>query len=132
MTIELWTVVAAVVLGLVHIGLASTLAKRQTGIAWSVGARDQSIALTGVAGRLERAQRNFLESFPLFVAIVLVAHVAERSNDWSLVVSQLYLWGRVLYLPLYALGWPWVRTTIWQISMIGIVLVGVSLITGGG
>jgi uncharacterized MAPEG superfamily protein len=106
---------------LVYIGVASTAAKRQTGIAWAAGPRDRTIELTGVAGRLDRAQRNFFESFPLFAALVLVVHVSGRSNDWSLVGAQLYFWSRVAYLPIYALGWPWIRTAVWQIGMIGMV-----------
>jgi|GEM_PF-3169854 len=35
---------------------------------------------------------------------------------------------RVLYLPAYALGIPWTRTVIWQISMIGLLLVLSSLV----
>ena len=33
--------------------------------------------LTGIAGRLERALRNFVETFPLFASAVLIAYVAN-------------------------------------------------------
>ena len=80
-----------------------------------------------VAGRLDRAQRNFLETFPLFAAAVLIAHVAGRHSwmtEWG---AQLYFWGRVVYLPLYAAGVPWVRSAVWVVAALGIVLVLVGL-----
>lgn len=55
-----------------HIGAASFAFKRQVGNAYSVGARDEEIRPACIAGRLERALRNFLETFPVFVACVFL------------------------------------------------------------
>jgi len=90
MTVDLWTAAAAVVLALVQLGLASGFAKRVTGRAWSVGPRDHPIELTGLAGRLDRAFRNLMETFPLFVALVVIAHVAGKANVWTAVGAQVY------------------------------------------
>jgi uncharacterized MAPEG superfamily protein len=57
--------------------------------------------LAGVASLLERALRNYVETFPLFAATVLIAHPAGR-HDWMTEWGvQLYFWGRVGYLALY-------------------------------
>ena len=64
MTIEL----TMLVLGLVQIVIAAQAKSRQTGLQWTAGPRDEPMPLTGVAGRLDRALSNFLETFPLFVA----------------------------------------------------------------
>ena len=70
--------VLSVVLGLVQIVLASHAASLQRGYRWTAGSRDQAVPrLTGMAGRLERALRNFVETFPLFAAAVLIAHVTD-------------------------------------------------------
>jgi uncharacterized MAPEG superfamily protein len=52
-------------------------------------------------GRLQRALRNFGETFPLFAAAVLIAHVENVHNAYTLWGAHLYFWGRVVYLPLY-------------------------------
>ena len=65
MTIELRLLVCSVVLGFVHIVAASHAASLQLCYRWSASARDQAAPLTGVAGRLDRALRNFFETFPL-------------------------------------------------------------------
>ncbi len=129
MTIELDMLALSIVLGLVHIVLQATAATGQYGLEWNAGARDvPQPPLPAVAGRLQRALHNFLETFPLFAAAVLVAHVANRHSAPTAWGAQLYFWGRVVYLPLYAAGIPYVRTLVWTVATIGIVLILVALL----
>lgn len=113
----------AILLGLVHIGAASLAFKRQVGNAYTVGARDAAVQPAGMAGRLARAQANFLETFPLFAAAVLMLAPLEAAGTLSSLGAQLYLGGRVLFLPAYASGLPWLRTVIWQVATLGLALV---------
>jgi len=77
MTLELKILSFSIVLGLVQIVLASQAASLQRGYMWTASARDEvGPALTGLAGRLHRALRNFVETFPLVAAAVLTAHGA--------------------------------------------------------
>ena len=80
-----------------------------------------------VAGRLERAFRNFLETFPFFAAAILVAALAGRHNWATLCGAQLYVAARIVYLPLYAFGVPVLRTLVWAAATIGILLVVAAL-----
>ena len=41
--------------------------------------------------------------------------------------AVLYVVGRAIYLPLYAFGVPVLRTIVWLISMVGIVMILVAL-----
>lgn len=41
--------------------------------------------------------------------------------------AALYVGGRALYAPLYASGIPTVRTLVWLVSMVGLVMVLVAL-----
>lgn len=127
MTIEIAMLFWAAVLGLVQVGAQSFAFKAQVGNAYTVGARDEHRPATGLAGRMERALRNFLETFPIFAAVVLAVYATERSSQWSEIGAQVYFWGRLAYLPAYAAGLPWIRTFIWQIATVGIVLCMVPL-----
>ena len=120
-----------VVLGLVQIVAASHAASLQRGYRWTASLRDEPTPpLRGVAGRLDRALRNFLETFPLVAAVVLVAHVSETHNALTEWGSRLYLWGRVAYVPLYAAGVPLVRSLVWNVATVGIMLFVVALLLG--
>jgi uncharacterized MAPEG superfamily protein len=123
MTFETTVLALACVLGLIHIVLASHAASLQRGYRWTAGARDENLPpLSGLAGRLSRAQANFNETFPIFAALVLAAHVLG-AHDWrTLWGVSLYIAGRALYLPLYAFGVPLVRSMIWNVAFAGIAL----------
>jgi uncharacterized MAPEG superfamily protein len=129
MTIELATLSFSVILGFVHIVLSSHATSMQRGYRWTAGARDEPIApLSGLAGRLERALRNYLETFPFFAAAVLMAHVMDRHGALTIWGTQLYFWARVAYLPLYAFGVLLVRSLVWNVAAIGIALVLAALV----
>lgn len=127
MTVEIAMLFWAAVLGLVQVGAQSFALKAQEGNAYTVGARDEHRPATGLAGRMERALRNYLETFPIFAAVILAVYATERTDMWSEIGAQVYFWARLAYLPAYAMGLPWVRTVIWQIATIGIVLCMVPL-----
>lgn len=128
MTFELWILLAAALLGLVHVAAASFAFKAQVGNRYTVGARDEELRPAGVAGRLARAQANFMETFPSFTACVLVVHVTGSAGALSGWGASLYLGGRILYLPLYAAGVPWLRTFSWNLATLGLVLTGVQVL----
>jgi len=122
-TVELRMLTLSVVLGIVQIVAASHTASLQRGYRWTASPRDEKVEpLRGVAGRLNRALRNFGETFPLFVALVLVAHATDTHGALTEWGARLYFWGRVAYVPLYAAGIPLVRSLVWNVATIGIVL----------
>lgn len=123
MSYELQILGCAVAWGLVQIALAAAMSVQQRGFAWAMGPRDQTAALTGMAARVSRSLANFSETFPLFAAAVLAVALTQRGNATSALGAQLYIWARVAYLPVYALGISYVRTVVWAASAAGIVMV---------
>jgi uncharacterized MAPEG superfamily protein len=122
----------ALILGLLQLLIAARVGNSQRGVAWNVGPRDQaSPPVSAVAGRMERASRNFMETFPFFVAAILAAHATNRFSDLTLIGSQIYLIARVVYWPLYAAGVPVFRTLTWLVSLVGLLLVIAALFVGG-
>jgi uncharacterized MAPEG superfamily protein len=123
MSFELVMLAASCVLGLVQIVISSHAASLQRGYRWTASSRDAEVPpLTGVAGRLERALRNFLETFPVFVAAVFLVQVLERESALSEWGAGLYFSARSVYLLLYAAGVPLLRSLVWNAAFIGIVL----------
>lgn len=128
MTIEMSMLVWSVVLGLVQIAIAAAGSVSQRGLAWAAGARDgEATPLTGIVARLARASSNFLETFPFFIAAVFAAYVLQRHDGMTMLGAQLYFWGRLIYVPVYAAGIPYLRTLVWAVSIVGIVLMLVAL-----
>ncbi len=122
MTTELTMLCWSVVLGLVQVAIAATGSTLQHGLAWAAGPRDNTTPLTGIAARFDRACANFLATFPFFIAVVLLDYLLGRHSHITVLGAQLYFWARLVYVPVYAAGVPYLRTLIWLVSMIGIVM----------
>jgi uncharacterized MAPEG superfamily protein len=120
---DLTLLVCAAALTLIQALIAAFGVTSQVGLPAAIGNRDTLPPITGWAGRAARAHRNMLESFVIFTALVLVAQVAGRANATTALGSDLFLWARVIYVPVYLIGIPWVRSGVWTVSVIGLVLI---------
>ena len=54
---------------------------------------------------------------------VLLLHATGKANAQSALGAQLYFWARVVYVPAYAVGIPFLRTVVWGAALVGIVMV---------
>lgn len=123
-SVELQILFCAIALGIVQLVLAVLASIGARGMGWALGPRDDAWpALGKFGGRLERAYKNFLETFAFFAAAVLLAHALDKSTPTSVLGAQIYIWARLLYIPAYVFAIPFVRTLIWFAGLVGIVMV---------
>lgn len=120
---ELMWLVWAVALAVVQMLVAVTGAFLQVGLPKLVGNREDMPALAGWAGRADRAHHNMLENLVLFAALVLTASVSGKANDTVVLGAQIFFWARLVYAGVYLIGIPWLRTGVWTVSVIGLVLI---------
>jgi uncharacterized MAPEG superfamily protein len=126
---ELLGLVTAAALGLVHIVLASQSASLQRGYRWTAGPRDEDVPpLSGVAGRLARANANYLETFPFFAAATVAVLAIGTPSPWSKCGVILYITGRIAYLLLYAFGVVLIRSIVWNVATAGIIAIYIALL----
>lgn len=124
MTLLLWSV--ALTFGQMLISVLAALP--QCGLPKLMGNRDDLPPLTGLAGRAKRAHANMLESLVLFAILVLSAKAMGISNDMTLLGAQLFFFARLAYAAIYVVGLPWIRTGVWAVSVVGLVLIFLQLI----
>ncbi len=125
---EIWVLGWSAVLLIVQIALQAT-ATYDLGPAYLLGPRDEKRRSRNVlAGRFGRALRNMLETYPAFIAIVVVLVVTGKTGGVAATGAWLWLAARVVYVPVYAAGIPVVRTLVWLVSALGLVLMLVRLI----
>lgn len=124
MTTELQMLGWCVALGLAHVFVAAGWATLQRGLKWNAGNREGIPApLIGAAARADRASRNFLETFPFFAAVVLAVVLAKTQTAQTALGAQIYFWARLVYLPVYIVGIPYIRTLVWAASLWGLLQV---------
>lgn len=123
-SIEVQMLLWSVVLGLVHLVIATVLSNKDRGLAYGISSRDKAPPPVGiVTGRLLRAFGNFKETFIFFAVAVLVVALIARQSPMSALGAQIYFWGRLVYVPVYAAGIIVLRTILWTASFIGLVMV---------
>jgi uncharacterized MAPEG superfamily protein len=121
-SVEMQMLWLSILLGLVQVVLPVLFAFGRT--MWAMGPRDEAgPPSTRIGARLERALKNFLETFVFFAAAVLILQLTGKHTANSALGAQLYFWARLAYVPTYAAGVPYLRTLVWAVSLVGIVLV---------
>jgi len=131
MTTELRLLLATVILGLLQLITVSHLISFQYGYRWTASNREQPVPpLRGLANRVDQATTNFLETFPFFAALVLVAHLTDREGTLTLWGAHLYFWGRMGYLLAAVAGFGLLRSMLfWNTALIGTALFLVALLS---
>jgi len=66
--------------------------------------------------RAKRAHYNAIENLIPFAAIVIVAHLAEISNDATAAAATAYFWLRAIHYVFYAVGISYIRTAAFALS----------------
>ena len=119
MALEQTVLALGIGLGIVHIACQSLSSLFQRGGKWAAGTRDDTPVASILTGRFERASRNFQETFPLFLALVVLISLTNRSGAVSQWGAMAWLVGRTVYLPAYATG-SGIRPFAFILSLIGL------------
>ena len=131
MPVELTILTLGALLLFVYIFTATRFKTAQWGRNWNVGARDESLPEANpITGRTMRAQANFLETFPIAIVALLGVVIVGKTSAETALGGWIWLSARAVYLPLYAAGVPVVRTVVWTISAVGLVMVIWPLLVG--
>lgn len=128
---EVLVLALAAVLLVIHIQVAIRVKTKQYGIAWNVGARDVDMPPPDpLVGRLERARDNFLETLPIAIIALFGVVLAGKSSEVTAIAGWTWLAARAIYLPLYWTGVPKVRTLVWGVGTLAILVVLAMLLFG--
>lgn len=100
----------------------ATGALTQLDMAYLLSSRDEKRTLEGMVGRLERALNNSITAMALFAPAILLLNARQGFNADTLILSQLFLAARVLYLPAYVFNLVGIRTLVWLIAFAATIL----------
>ena len=72
--------------------------------------------------RANRAHINAVESFAPFAALVLIAHVAGKADATTAFCAISFFWLRLVHAVVYWLGLPFIRTVVFTLGWIAVVV----------
>lgn len=93
-----------------------------------VGNRDVQPEPSVIAARLDRAKNNLLEALPIFISLALLALTRGTNQQAEAHGALVFLVARVVYVPAYVSGIPWLRSLVWLISMAGLLMMALPMI----
>lgn len=123
MSIELTLLVWSAVLALAYLSVQSALYRMDYGVKHAGTQRDNERPPNRLTMRGERALKNFLETYAVFVALAVATELSGRSDGLTQWGAQIWFWSRWAYLPAYFIDVvPLLRSAIWCVSMIGMAM----------
>ena len=85
------------------------------------GNRDNLPTPLGFGGRADRAAKNQMEAMVMFLSVVLAALVAGKAAQIA-TGATVFFWARLVYWPVYLAGIIYLRTLVWFVGIIGLVM----------
>jgi uncharacterized MAPEG superfamily protein len=97
------------------------------GFKWGLGPRDEVREPTVLQGRANRIVANQIEAMVLFVPLILMVHVTEASSGITVTGAWIFLIGRMLFAIVYFLGIPVLRSLVWAVGVVGLIMIAAEL-----
>lgn len=129
MSVELMMLLYSAILLFVIILVQAGLAIAQNGLLAQAGSRDSLPEPTVLRMRLQRLSANMQENLVMFAAVVLVANAAGVANETTAVGASIFLYARIVHAIIYAFGWPMIRPLFYFISLYGMAIIALEVLT---
>lgn len=124
----LFWIYAGIIVYLATVWLPSLFLVGQIGVMGYSKGRDDEPVTSSIHGRALRAARNMRENFPIFLALAILSLVVDNTDmDQAILGAQLFVIGRVLYVPAYMSGIPFLRSTAYSIGLVGCIVMAIAL-----
>lgn len=115
---------------LLTILVQATVAHAQVGTAALISDRSEMPRLTGMAGRLDRAQANSVVALALFAPAALILAQKGVTGGSTLLAAQVFLAMRVIYVVTYAFRINGIRSLAWGIGFFATAWLYIAGLTG--
>ncbi len=97
-----------------------------------LGPRDNLAPFSPALGRAKRATANMIEAMCLFVPVVVVAVLGERTNEWTALGCMIFFFARLVFAPLYWFGVPVLRTLAYFAGATGVIMIFLQVLPFSG
>lgn len=131
MTLEALSIVIYALLIFAAVSVQAAYAAVTGGLAFGFSNRECPQPGMGPAGlRIDRTLGNLKEGAIMYLPLALLAVGLNISNGWTWGAAFLTIVSRLIYVPVFYLGIPVVRTMVWAPSFVAIPLLSVGILVG--
>jgi uncharacterized MAPEG superfamily protein len=129
MTTELTILATYGLVVLLSVAAQATVSLTTERLGWLAGPRDEPGNNATAGARLKRATDNSVVAMAYFAPAVLMLHLTGATSATTLLAAQVFLVCRILYVVLYALGTPWIRTLLWVVAFVAALYLNIAALT---
>jgi uncharacterized MAPEG superfamily protein len=120
---ELTCLELSVALWVVHVLVQAGAGNAELPSGYLFTSRDKPAAARGLLfGRATRALGNYVENLTPFVALALALIVTQRTGGGGALGATIWILARIVYVPIYLLGVVYVRTAVYAIAIVGLLM----------
>lgn len=131
MTLEALSIVIYALLIFGAVAVQASYAALMAGLAFGFSNRESAQPGGGPAGgRIDRALGNLKEGAVMYLPLALLAVSLDISNNWTWGAALVTLLSRLVYVPVFYLGIPVMRTLVWVQSFAAIPALAVGILIG--
>ena len=94
-------------------------------LSYLFSSRDNAINTSKYIDRANRSLKNLFETFPIFIGLILLSIINDVDNS---LLAMMWLLARIIYVPVYIVGINYVRTGIWAIALICLIMMSVNFL----
>lgn len=129
MSVELTLLVWSAALALLYLFVQSTLYRVDYGVDYANSQRDGVVPPPSKwNARAQKALTNFLETYAVFIALAVATELSGRSDDLTQWGAKLWFGARLVYLPAYFIDIKRLRSSIWVVSLVGLLFMFIGIV----
>ncbi|WP_292294878.1 MAPEG family protein [Marivita sp.] len=131
MTLEALSIVIYTLLIFAAVMVQAVYSARTAGPAFGFSNREGAPPGMGAAGlRIDKTLANLKEGAIMYLPLALLAVSLDVSNAWTWSAALLTIVSRLIYVPVFYLGIPIVRTLVWAPGFVAIPTLAVGILIG--
>ena len=109
----------------ITIPILISLFSKSIEVSYLFSSRDENSETSIYEDRANRGLKNLFETYPIFIGLVLLSITKDVDNES---LALFWLIARVIYVPVYILGIDYLRTGVWAVSLISLILMSVKFL----
>ena len=94
-------------------------------LSYLFSSRDNAANTSKYIDRANRSLKNLFETLPIFIGLILLSIISDVDNSF---LAMIWLFARIIYVPVYIVGINYVRTGIWAIALICLIMMSLNFL----
>jgi uncharacterized MAPEG superfamily protein len=94
----------------------------------ALGPRDRPLPMPPAGERAQRALANLFEGLPIFLTLALLSLILGAATGLATAGAAVFFFARVAYVPCYVFAIAGLRSAVWAVGVIGLLMMAAAVL----